>query len=71
MSATKNKWACGCPKPLSCQKQGYIQLSLQYELELIPQVGSPITQSPTTLGYYLDIKPIRLPQKIASKLQLA
>ena len=23
------------------------------------------------LGYYLDIKPVRLPQKIASKLQLA
>jgi len=55
MSVTKNKWACGCPKPLSCQKQGYIQLTLENELELIPQVGSPITQGSSTLGYYLDI----------------
>jgi hypothetical protein len=49
-----NKWACGCPKLIPCQKKGYVQITLSAPLALIPQVGSLVACGDAT-GLYLAI----------------
>ena len=40
-----DKWACGCPKPISCQNKNLIQLTLTIPIPVIPILGSSITSS--------------------------
>ena len=40
-----DKWACGCPKPISCQNKNLVQLTLRTPIPVIPILGSSITSS--------------------------
>ena len=50
-----DKWACGCPKPISCQNKNLIQLTLTIPIPVIPILGSSITSSGGAIGLFLAI----------------
>ena len=50
-----DKWACGCPKPISCQNKNLIQLALATPISVVPVLGSSITSSSGGAGLFLAI----------------
>ena len=45
-------WECGCPKPIPCNSNGYIQITLASSI-IIPQVNSIITTNDGATGIFL------------------
>lgn len=45
-------WECGCPKPIPCNSNGYIQITLASSI-IIPQVNSIITTKSEATGKFL------------------